>query len=204
MPTRHCKTCFKIINCSDFYEVFKGDSCLCEMCQQKLKPLFIKFEIEGIDGLTIYDYDDNIKSLLYQFKGCYDIELANVFLNRFKKELNVMYQNYILLPAPSYYLKEEKRGFNHVNKIFEVLNLPIINVFSKTAPFKQAEHTKKDRAKIGQFFVLNKPNEITNKNVLIVDDVYTTGATMKALVRLVKTMKPKKIKILVMAKRLIH
>ena len=204
MPIKHCKTCFKILKSEDLYEVFNGDSCICSTCQQKLAPRFERFEIEVVDGLAIYDYDDNIKSLLYQFKGCYDIELANVFLNRFKKELRLMYRNYIILPAPSYYLDDEKRGFKHVNKIFEVLNLPIVDVFSKIAPFKQAEHSKKDRSKIGEYLVLDKPNEITNKNVLIVDDVCTTGATLKALVKLVKTAKPRKIKILVMAKRLMH
>ena len=38
------------------------------------------------------------------------------------------------------------------------------------------------------------------KNILIVDDVFTTGSTIRAAIDLVKQAKPKNIKVLVMAK----
>ena len=187
----------------DLYEVIHGDSCLCFSCQEKLVPHFDKFDVEGIDCLSIYQYDDNIKSILYQYKGCYDIELSNVFLNRYKQELHLMYRGYIILPAPSYYVDDEKRQFKHVDKMFEILNLPICNFFRKTAPFKQAEHKRRERKKIEDFIILDHPELITGKKVLIVDDVSTTGATLRALIKLVKEAKPKKIKALVMSKRVI-
>lgn len=203
-PIKHCKICFKLLKNNDLYEIINGDSCLCETCQNRLVPRFIKFEILGIDGLAIYEYDDNFKSLLYQFKGCYDIELALIFLNKFKNEINLMYHGYVIAPAPSYYLEDEKRGFKHVEKIFENVNLPILDVFKKTAPFKQAEHKRKQRKGIVHYLKLVFPEKLKGKKVLIVDDVCTTGATLKALVMLVRTAKPKTIKILVVSKREVH
>ncbi len=202
-PTRICKICFKKLENADFYEIINGDSCICKLCLQKLEPKFIKFEIEAVDGLAIYEYDDNIKAILYQLKGCYDIELAPVFLNRFKKELHLMYKGYTLIPAPSYKKDDERREFRHVEEIFKCINLPIVYAIEKTYPFKQAEHNKRDRGHIYQYLRLVKPEAIAGKKVLIVDDVSTSGATLKALVKLAKTAKPKSVKILVMSKRVI-
>ena len=188
----------------DLYQIINGDSYLCFSCQKKLIPHFQNFEIDGIEGLSIYEYDDNFKSLLYQFKGCYDIELAPIFLNRFKRELHLLYRNYVLVAAPSYYLEDEKRGFKHVEKIFECINLPVCYPIKKQTPFKQAEHSKKERGRIKEHLVLTNSEMIMNKNILIVDDVSTTGSTLKAIINLVRNVKPKKIKILVVSRRIIH
>ena len=202
-PIKHCKICFKLIKSPDLYEIINGDSCVCGLCQQRLKPIFKKFEIDGVNGLAIYEYDDNIKALLYQFKGCYDIELANVFLNRFKRELNLRYHGYTLIPAPSYHVDDEKRQFKHVEEIYKCLNLPIVYAVEKITPFKQAEHTRKQRVDIYKHLSLVNKQAITNKKILIVDDVSTTGATMKAMIRLIKDAKPKTLQVLVMSKRII-
>ena len=202
-PTKFCKICFKNIESADFYEIINGDSCICGLCTEKFIPRFIKFEIEGVDALAIYEYDDNIKSILYQFKGCYDIELAPVFFNRFKRELHLMYHGYTLIPAPSYYKDDEKREFRHIEEMFKCINLPIVYAIEKFYPFKQAEHKRKERGHISWYLRLIKPEAIVGKKILIVDDVSTTGSTLKALVKLVRGAKPKTIKILVMSRKVI-
>jgi len=40
----------------------------------------------------------------------------------------------------------------------------------------------------------------TGDKILIVDDVFTTGATVQGIIKLVKTLNPKKIRVLVMSK----
>ena len=174
---------------------------MCKSCQEQFNPRFINFEIEGVKGLSIYEYDDNIKNLLYLFKGCYDVELANVFLYRFKKELNMLYKGYVLVPAASYHEDDEKRGFKHIIKMFENINLPFAEVIKKISPFKQAEHNKKERKEIRNHLIIENKEWLRDKKVLIVDDVCTTGSTIKSMIELIKTANPKKIKILVMSKR---
>ena len=200
-PTKHCKICFKIIKTDSIYETINNDSCLCDECQKKLVPYFKKFTVGNVSGLAIYKYDDNIKSLLYQLKGCYDVELASIFFNRFKKELKTAYKGYIIVPAPSSKDEDTAREFNHVVEIFRFLNLPYYHLINKTSNFKQAENTRKNRKTIIEHFSCENLEQIKGKKILIVDDVMTTGSTLKAMVGMLSKGQPKTIKILVMAKR---
>ena len=190
-----------MIKSDSFYETINDDSCLCRECQNKLIPHFLKFRVAGVNGLAIYKYDDNIKSLLYQFKGCYDIELAPIFMNNFKKELKAMFKGYIVVPAPSFNDDDKAREFNHVIEMFKFLNLPILHIVNKVSRYKQAENKKRARGQIIDHFSCEPLEEIKNKKLLIVDDVMTTGSTLKAMVGLLLPGHPKTIKILVMAKR---
>lgn len=164
----------------------------------------MRFSINGVKGLSIYEYDEGIKDLLYQFKGCFDIELAPVFLYQFIKELRFMYKGYVIIPAPSYRLDDERRGFNHVEEIFKQLNLQIFKLVYKIAPFKQAEQSSKMRSHISRYLVSQNMEKIRGKKVLIVDDVATTGSTMISMINLIRKGEPQDIKILVMSKRLLN
>lgn len=107
----------------------------------------------------------------------------------------------MIVPAPSSEEADKKRGFNHVVEIFKYLNKPIIRNIYKNQDFKQTECDRIERRNIFNKLSIKNRYLITNKKVLIVDDVKTTGSTLKAMVKLVKECKPKKIKILVLSRR---
>jgi len=198
--TKICKICLKPIHNWSFHIFFKNNYCVCEKCEEKLRPLFLKFRVGNIDALAIYEYDEEIRTLLYQLKGCYDIELAEVFLDRFKDEMHFLFHDYFLIPAPSSKANDEEREFNHVKVIFQCLNLPMLPIIEKAFDYKQAELSAKERKVATKSLKLNDMHNLYGKKILIVDDVYTTGATVRGMIGLIKTLKPKKIKILVMSK----
>ena len=136
---------------------------------------------------------------MYQFKGCKDYELKTVFLEYYKDYLNYKFKNYIMIPAPSYAKNDEERGFNHVEEIFSVLNLKMMKCIHKTKQVKQADLTTKEREKIGSVLVADDVN-LSGKKILLVDDVFTTGSTIKAMIKLVREKGAKKIKVLLMSK----
>ena len=107
-----------------------------------------------------------------------------------------------MVPAPSFNDDDEAREFNHVIEMFKFLNLPIHHIINKTSRYKQAQNKKRARGKIIDHFSCESLDVIRNKKVLIVDDVMTTGSTLKAMVGLLLPGHPKTIKILVMAKRI--
>lgn len=198
--TRFCKICFKEISKDTLYSLLHYDVDVCNNCFQEIKPVFKHFEVNGYDALTIYNYDEKIQSLLYQFKGCFDIELVKVFIERYSREISLRYFNYILVPIPSYEGDDIIREFNHVEEMFKILNLPMLKAIKKTKKIKQANSTSVQRHNIKQFLELVQGVNLFDKKVLLVDDVYTTGSTMKACISLIEKLHPKTIKILVMSK----
>ena len=200
LPTRFCKICFKEIKDNSFYAFSHKDNIICESCFSTLKAKFINFKIGSIDALSIYDYNEAIKKLIYTFKGCYDYELKDVFLTRYLSYLKLLYKGYIVVPVPSSEIDNQKRGFNHVKEVFKNLGLPMVDVLKKVNKEKQSSKTSKDRLKVNKNIESCNIEQVKDKKVLIVDDIYTTGATMFRSIELVKKGKPKVIKVLVLAK----
>ena len=201
MPTtKYCKICFKKIKNEDFTRLFDGNICICPKCQAEFEPLFISFNVNGYKALSIYEYTPFIQKLIYTYKGCFDYELNETFLNLFIKEIKMRYKGYKVIPIPSYIEDDKKRGFNHVVETFKKLDLKMLPIIKKTAHHKQTDCTGKQRSKIAKYLTINEWIDLKKDKVLLVDDIYTTGSTMKAAINLVEKLNPKDIKILVLAK----
>lgn len=92
-----------------------------------------------------------------------------------------------LIPLPLFPSKEKKRGYNQAKVLCdgmaEVLNMPVLSEVI-TRPQHTETQTKKGRIErwknIEGKFRLSDPEAIKNKNLLLVDDVVTTGATLEA------------------------
>ena len=126
--------------------------------------------------------------------------MKDVFLNLFIKELRIRYKGYKVVPAPSYKQDNEIRGFNHVLEVFKQLDLEMLEVVEKTAHFKQAEHGAKKRKQIRKHLRLTTTKDMSKNKLLIVDDIYTTGSTIRTMINLLEKLNPKDIKVLVLAK----
>ena len=149
--------------------------------------------------MALYDYDETIRDLIYKVKGCGDIELRETFLERYINIFKIKYKDYYLVPAPSYYEDDNKRGFNHVIEIYRCLGLEPLYIFEKIDDYKQAGSNVQNRQNIGEH-IKTKNINLYGKKILIVDDVYTTGSTIRFMIKQLRKMNPKTIKILVVAK----
>lgn len=174
---------------------------LCLKCYKNLKPTYHKFEIKGVKGISLFKYEGDIKKLIFQFKKCEDYGLKDVFLLKFKNYINIFYSNYVIIPIPSSKSQDKKRGYNHVEAIYSSLKLKIIYPLKKKTDENQKDKTFEERIKTKDMFSFDDSIDIKNKNILLVDDVCTTGTSLKNAVSLLKTKNPRKIKIIVIAKR---
>ena len=197
---KHCLICFKKIEKFSLRNLFEKDIYCCDECLKEMGFKLTKVVIDDVKGISIYPYNDFLRKLIYQYKGCKDFELRNVFLKQYQWLFNMFFKGRIFVPIPSYEKSDKKRGFNHVEEILNTLNLSYIKCIEKTKDVKQASLKQKQRKNIGQYLSLNdKSALLENKRVVLFDDVLTTGSTMSACIKLIKTLKIRDISFVVVA-----
>jgi len=132
-------------------------------------------------------YEGIIKSLIYKLKYNNEKYLAP-YLSLFLLD-ELVKQNWnidIVVPVPLYIKREKKRGFNQsylLSSAFEkVLNLPIdtLNLIRTKNTPTQTKLTRVERqTNLTKAFQVKNKQVFKNKNVLLIDDVFTTGATIE-------------------------
>jgi len=108
--------------------------------------------------------------------------------------------DYVLLPVPLEKRKLKWRGFNQAEEIgkeiSKFLNIPLINdiLFKIKETLPQVELSEKEREEnIKGVFIIRNREKILGKKILLVDDVYTTGSTMKECVQVLKKAGAKEV-----------
>lgn len=149
--------------------------------------------------MSFYEYNEEIKSMIYDLKGCGDIELAPLFLYEQAEYLRNRFRGYTIIPIPSYREKDKTRGFNHVKEIFKCINSNYLDTIEKIDDYKQSDHNAEERREIGSHLRWIGGN-LENKKVLLVDDIITTGSTMEACADLCMRNGAKKVFLLSLVK----
>ncbi len=115
--------------------------------------------------------------------------------------------NYIIVPVPLHPRRERKRGFNQAELLAKSVashfNLPLVNGLMRIRNNKPQVGLKdnKDRVKnIFNCFQIKNPEAVSGKNIILVDDVFTSGATMNEAVRILKMAGAERIIALTVAK----
>lgn len=127
---------------------------------------------------AIFTYNPMMQAMIKQYKFLKDIRFAAFFARPLKKKLRS--QKYdIIMPIPMHKEMEVKRTFCHMTAIFEEMNLSFEQLLEKTTKEQQSKKTKVQRESVAPLFKMKKPQNLTGKTILIVDDLLTTGTTLK-------------------------
>jgi len=134
-----------------------------------------------------------VKKLIHQFKyEPYLKDLAKTLSSLIITHLQHLnkvnnFESFLLVPAPLHKKKLKQRGFNPAQEIAKeiakALKIPVINALAKIKQTPaQVELEKEERLEnIKGAFICPRPDlgQIKNRKILLVDDVFTTGATME-------------------------
>lgn len=145
-------------------------------------------------GKALYEYD-SIKTAIYRFKYEGRREYADFFGNelarRFGEQIKVWKAD-AFVPVPLHAEREKRRGYNQAALIAKVLgkelNIPvnekIIHRVKATLPQKQVNGKERQNNLKNAFKI--RENDVKLNTVIVVDDIYTTGATMDAVAECLK------------------
>jgi len=176
----NCLYCDKEYSEYDLYTLFLGDDVLCKDCRLALKYDHTYTKLDDLVVESIYDYDSLFRSLILQYKECYDEALRDVFLCRYLDYLKIKYHGYQIVYVPSSKKKREERGFDHLKLIYHRLGLKEAVGLGVKEELIQEGKTYLERIKMKDNFYYDGPDL---GKVLIVDDVMTSGSSLLGVYR---------------------
>lgn len=171
----HCPTCYSTKTTTD-----------CPNCH------YWHQQGETVQHRSLYVYTEEMAAYFQRFKFQGDYLLRQVFAASLAEALK-QEKNYTIVPIPISPKRMEERGFNQVTGLLEAAGLPYQDLLGKKETDKQSSKTRTQRLAGEQPFFLKEDGPIP-PNILLVDDIYTTGATIQHAVRLFVKMGAKEIK----------
>jgi ComF family protein len=193
---RTCNACGKTL--------VSDEECICTFCQYHLPKTQLHLEQENkltqvfwgrvsiVTGTALYYYQKGgkVQHLIHQFKyrGKTDVgEHLGEVLGRSLRDTPLYSPLHMVVPIPLHPAKKHKRGFNQ-SEVFgrgiaRAMDIPLVTdaLLRVTATTTQTRKARFRRwENVESVFHVARPQALENKNILLVDDVVTTGSTLEA------------------------
>jgi competence protein ComFC len=130
---------------------------------------------------SLYVYNDFLKEIIAKIKYRGDAELMKAFYPVMRSKFKGISRETILIPIPLSIERHYERGFNQADIITRGFNRDVYNLLKRnTHEEKQSKKNRHERMKKkdNPFIVIDK-DQIKGHSVLLIDDVYTTGSTLR-------------------------
>lgn len=178
---------------------------ICNVCKKSINTIKDCYQEEIIS----YGYYGGVlKDLILKFKYKSNFtagDLLAEFLEEYLIE-NINYEEYILTYIPLSKKSQRVRGFNQceylAKKISRDLSMDILEILIKDKETKEQKTLRKEERSenIKGAFNIKKGTQLKDCKIILIDDVTTTGATLKEAQILLKKYDIKEIKLLTLAK----
>lgn len=209
------KVQFLCSSCIGQFEIIEGEKCrICCRPFQNLEEKFRHgdlchdcFRWEGDpewqgnlhQNTSIYLYNEFCKVVMSRYKFRGDYILAKIFAESIKEVLQKINPD-ILVPIP---LSEERlyeRGFNQAEALIIESGYQPAKILSRIHSEKQSKKSRHERIHIPQVFQVETRESLLGKKVLLIDDIYTTGSTLRHAAKLLKAAGAESVQSLTLAR----
>ncbi|WPC18068.1 phosphoribosyltransferase family protein [Pediococcus inopinatus] len=131
---------------------------------------------------ALYQYNEAMKAYMHTYKFQGDYQLRHVFDTEFPHFIESFQGFDLVVALPIDPTTWTTRGFNQVLGLMGSLkNSAILQMNRAQEEKRQSQKKRQERLKTGNHFQVDVEyrQQIENKRVLLIDDVYTTGRTLR-------------------------
>ncbi len=179
-----------------------GNKALCAQCMQKLPPY--------AHIRSVFRYDENSRKLITRFKYSDHTQFANIYGAWLAKAgENLLADTDIIIPVPLHYFRFVQRHFNQsallagfLSKKSGIKAIPdALKRNRHTTPQTGLNRSQREKNVKGAFVInLRYKATIKGKNILLIDDVMTTGSTIEQCTKTLLKAGAMKVNILTLAR----
>lgn len=156
--------------------MYEQQAVICPFCHSKFE--IVKPEQQKTQDIqALFHYNEAMKDFLHQYKFFKDIVLKDVF--RFEIAQALKNTDAVIVPIPMHPDKIKTRTFAHIDELLKAAGIPYTHLLEKISIESQSSKSKIEREQSAQLFQLKANSKIEDRPHILIDDIVTTGTTLK-------------------------
>jgi competence protein ComFC len=194
--------------CSCTVLVTRGNF-LCSHCSNKIKPIVSTYvpvtTKHKLKVFAVSSYEGPLRSLILR-KRFSDMLASKQLATLIYEKTCVRNMSYdYIVPIPLHWTRRLRRGYNQAEVMSKDLGsrlgVPVLNLlqrermtaYQSRLPVKLRQENVRGAFKIKKEYLDSYKDLVLNKKILFIDDLCTTGSTLKYAARLLGDAKPKEL-----------
>lgn len=134
-----------------------------------------------VKNVSLFHYDAWMQAWTTRWKFRGDAVMAAAFDHDLRRAYRKHFRGFVPVPVPLTPARMLERRFNQAEVLAAGLKVPYVSALERPngKGGKQSKQTKRERLQTVRGFTVPAPEMISGRHVLIIDDIYTTGATVR-------------------------